>query len=396
MQEHHRHEHVWNALVWPIVWPWLIIQLVLVLACMGVILVAYWSAPGNERLAIVLTASVALVIGSCLNVGGFMLLIRSRLRRHEQGLDHAMKQFESELDTPSSQASQAFPSQSGMSLQPQEGDRQDPAQRLSHLRTRLGRKGAAEDPAAPDPWKCRQCEGVELDVLLAERDQEIARLRTGRQHAREESRLKSDYLQMLERETSKLLSSLPARASVKDAENAEQVSETVRLRERLADIRTLLANLSDESLPASSPAASSSPSSPRTLIRRVLVVDDGPVNLMIARQVLEREGILVDAASSGAQALERQASTFYDLVFMDIFMPEIDGFETARRWRQAETLGDARRAVLVALTANAERAAPETCREAGMDDLLSKPYRPDALLACVFRWLPEPRRDLPS
>lgn len=80
---------------------------------------------------------------------------------------------------------------------------------------------------------------------------------------------------------------------------------------------------------------------------------------------------------------------FYDLVFMDIFMPSPDGIETSRRWREREgSAGSDRRSVLVALTANASEIDREHFFAAGMDDYLAKPYRPQALIDMIHRWLP--------
>jgi CheY-like chemotaxis protein len=125
----------------------------------------------------------------------------------------------------------------------------------------------------------------------------------------------------------------------------------------------------------------------------VLIVDDGPVNLTLARQVLERQGLEVTTATSGEQALVRLEEHAFDLVLMDIFMPGMDGEETSRRWREREAgLASRRRSVLVALTANASEEDRRRFHEAGMDDFLAKPYRPQALVDMVRQWLvlPEP------
>ena len=109
---------------------------------------------------------------------------------------------------------------------------------------------------------------------------------------------------------------------------------------------------------------------------------------MLARQMLESQGLKVEGVSSGEQALERQQSTFYDLVFMDIFMPTLDGLETTRRWRKFEQSNQKQRSVMIALTANVDNAGRDTCEAAGMDDLLAKPYQPDTLHSMINKWLP--------
>lgn len=114
------------------------------------------------------------------------------------------------------------------------------------------------------------------------------------------------------------------------------------------------------------------------------------MNLTLARQVLEQQGASVETVTTGNQALECLAREPFDLVLMDIFMPDLDGMETSRRWRDLEaSLWHGRRSVLIALTANANEADQQRFLEAGMDDYLAKPYRPQALVDRVIHWLPE-------
>jgi CheY-like chemotaxis protein len=114
------------------------------------------------------------------------------------------------------------------------------------------------------------------------------------------------------------------------------------------------------------------------------------VNLTLARQVLEQQGASVVTVTTGNQALECLAREPFDLVLMDIFMPDLDGMETSRRWRDLEaSKNHGRRSVLIALTTNASEADQRRFLEAGMDDYLAKPYRPQALLDRVSCWLPE-------
>nr|WP_267955358.1 response regulator [Halomonas ethanolica] len=128
---------------------------------------------------------------------------------------------------------------------------------------------------------------------------------------------------------------------------------------------------------------------------RVLVVDDGPVNRMLASQLLEAQGLRVDSVASGPEALEQQQRLFYDLVLMDIFMPDMDGIEAARRWREQEALGpEAGRSILVALTANATDSDRQRFVEAGMDDYLAKPYGPRELIDMLRQWRPDAFQDV--
>ena len=118
------------------------------------------------------------------------------------------------------------------------------------------------------------------------------------------------------------------------------------------------------------------------------VVDDGPVNTLLACSVLERQGCQVETATSGEEALALAEHRSFDLVFMDIYMPSLDGMETSRRWRRLERrLARGHASVLVALTANVTEAGREAFLQAGMDDCLAKPYRPGDLVAMVRRWL---------
>lgn len=118
---------------------------------------------------------------------------------------------------------------------------------------------------------------------------------------------------------------------------------------------------------------------------RILVVDDGPVNAMLASSVLEKSGYQVNVASSGAEALALGQEKTYDLVLMDIFMPDMDGLEATRLWRQ---LPNANAAIpIIALTANTMAVERLRFLQQGMDDYLAKPYKPNELRELVLRWL---------
>ena len=118
----------------------------------------------------------------------------------------------------------------------------------------------------------------------------------------------------------------------------------------------------------------------------ILVVDDGPVNSMLASSVLEKSGYKVEVASSGYKALELALSNQYDLVLMDIFMPGMDGLETASHWRKLDNPNA--KIPIIAVTANAQEGDLARFYDQGINAYLAKPYRPAELRELVKRWLP--------
>ena len=118
--------------------------------------------------------------------------------------------------------------------------------------------------------------------------------------------------------------------------------------------------------------------------RRILIVDDEPVNLEIARFLLEQSGLRVDTAADGEDALRRVQETDYALILMDMQMPRLDGLVATRLIRA--TPGYATTPIL-AMTANAFTEDRRHCLEAGMNDFLTKPFNPDVLFAILLHWL---------
>jgi GAF domain-containing protein/CheY-like chemotaxis protein/HPt (histidine-containing phosphotransfer) domain-containing protein len=126
---------------------------------------------------------------------------------------------------------------------------------------------------------------------------------------------------------------------------------------------------------------------------RILLAEDNVVNQKLALRLLEQMGYRADVAANGLEAVAAIERQPYDLVFMDVQMPEMDGFEASReisrRWS-----GD-RRPRIVAMTANALQGDRELCLAAGMDDYMSKPIRVEELVAALERSAPrgpEPMR----
>jgi CheY-like chemotaxis protein len=115
--------------------------------------------------------------------------------------------------------------------------------------------------------------------------------------------------------------------------------------------------------------------------KRVLLVEDNPINALLARALLAREGCSVDHASRGDEAIAAVKVGTYDLILMDMRMPGLNGEETSRELRK---LGVA--TPIVALTANAFEDDRHACLAAGMNDFLVKPLSPAALRAMLIRW----------
>ncbi len=119
-------------------------------------------------------------------------------------------------------------------------------------------------------------------------------------------------------------------------------------------------------------------------VLKVLVAEDNKINQMLARSLLRRAGHRVEVVSDGAEAVAAVQRGEFDVVLMDVHMPEVDGFEATRRIRALP--GDLCRIPIVALTADALEGDRRRCIEAGMDDYLSKPIDFEELHATLERW----------
>jgi two-component system sensor histidine kinase/response regulator len=117
---------------------------------------------------------------------------------------------------------------------------------------------------------------------------------------------------------------------------------------------------------------------------RILLAEDNFVNRVVAAAILEKNGHSLAHATNGTEAVEAAEREAFDLIFMDVQMPEIDGFEATRRIRAAEQ-GTGRHTPIVALTAHAMAGDRERCLAAGMDDYLSKPLKKDELYLLLGR-----------
>jgi len=116
---------------------------------------------------------------------------------------------------------------------------------------------------------------------------------------------------------------------------------------------------------------------------RILLVEDNLFNQQVARELLEQAGMVVEVAANGFAALEMVEHNSYDLAFMDIQMPDLDGLDVTRRIRSKLTSTEL---PIIALTAHALSSDREKSLEAGMNDHLTKPIDPEELLAILVKW----------
>jgi CheY-like chemotaxis protein len=154
-------------------------------------------------------------------------------------------------------------------------------------------------------------------------------------------------------------------------------------RQALIDALVSLLGVADES--AGGQAGDAAPAGPQLCGGHVLLAEDNPINTMLAVTVLEALGCTVDCVVNGGEALEAARTAAYDLILMDVHMPEMDGLQATRLIR---ALGGAHATVpIVAMTADAAASDQERCLAAGMDDFISKPVDIDHLAAVVARWI---------
>ena len=117
---------------------------------------------------------------------------------------------------------------------------------------------------------------------------------------------------------------------------------------------------------------------------RLLLVEDNRTNQLVLEELLRNTGLVLDLAGDGAQALAMASRRVYDLVLMDVQMPVMDGLQATRAIRR---LAGWSAVPILAVTANAFDEDKERCREAGMNDVLTKPVAPQALFSQLLTWL---------
>jgi len=122
---------------------------------------------------------------------------------------------------------------------------------------------------------------------------------------------------------------------------------------------------------------------------RVLVVEDDITSQQVAIGILKQLGVRADIVANGAEALKTLAATPYELVFMDVQMPVMDGFEATRQIRASETAVSNDHLPIIAMTAHVMRRDWLMCLAAGMDDYIPKPVSCASLLDALEKWLPQ-------
>ncbi len=181
-----------------------------------------------------------------------------------------------------------------------------------------------------------------------------------------------------------LFSSL-GRKEVSDSIFAATLAKPLRQSQLFDTLVTLLV--------VDAPKASAQPAKPRMDAEmaqrhplRILLAEDNAVNQKLALRLLKQMGYRADVAGNGVEAIECVQRQPYDVVLMDVQMPEMDGLEATRRitakWQPGE------RPRIIAMTANAMQGDREECLAAGMDDYVTKPIRVDALVESLLRVAP--------
>ncbi|MCX8104900.1 MAG: ATP-binding protein [Ignavibacterium album] len=161
------------------------------------------------------------------------------------------------------------------------------------------------------------------------------------------------------------------------------LSKPIRLKSLIEVIDSIITPRTEEkSLKQISPEVVESLSEPTRL--KILLAEDNNINQMVATRMIERLGYKVDIASNGKEAVEAASNTDYDIILMDILMPEMDGIEACNVIKYQ--LKKENKPVIVAMTANAMAGDEENYIKAGMDDYLSKPVNLDDLKRVLDKW----------
>ena len=119
---------------------------------------------------------------------------------------------------------------------------------------------------------------------------------------------------------------------------------------------------------------------------QVLLAEDNPINSMLGLELLAMVGVVATAAMNGLEAVELARQRRFDLILMDVHMPEMDGLSATRAIRSLPSGGDV---PIIAMTASVLQAEREACQTAGMNGHLAKPIDTQALFQTLLQWLPQ-------
>ena len=156
---------------------------------------------------------------------------------------------------------------------------------------------------------------------------------------------------------------------------------------QLAEIIVTVLNRAPQTNTSVSPSHSHQTQQQQELSGHVLLVEDNRINQKLASLMLTKMGLSHDLASDGTEALEKHAQHHYDLILMDMEMPEMDGVTATRAIRAREAQTSAFRVPIIAMTANALQEDRDRCMEAGMDDHLAKPVEFEKVRRLLQLWL---------
>jgi PAS domain S-box-containing protein len=129
---------------------------------------------------------------------------------------------------------------------------------------------------------------------------------------------------------------------------------------------------------------------------RILLAEDNITNQQVALGILKKLGLRADAVANGAEALKALKTLPYDLVLMDVQMPEMDGIEATHQIRNSKSAIRNRQIPIIAMTAHAMQGDRERCIQAGMNDYVTKPVSPRALAEALDKWLPKEEKTADS
>jgi signal transduction histidine kinase/two-component SAPR family response regulator/HPt (histidine-containing phosphotransfer) domain-containing protein len=171
---------------------------------------------------------------------------------------------------------------------------------------------------------------------------------------------------------------------------ANSITKPVKPSQLLAAIERALFTQKKSEVQAPPPPKADQPLAERMPLK-ILLCDDNTINQKVATRILSQLGYKADVAGNGREGLEAIDKKAYDLVFMDLMMPEMDGLTATRNIRERQKNPAAHpnfsgRILIVAMTAHAQQSDRENCLAAGMDDYLAKPIRPADVRGVIEKW----------